>query len=179
MWTFKKYGHIDISPIKQLLDEDDWDNEYTKKRVDEYKEIHQHTKVIPLQWSYDNLSAHQDEAAPWTEYRYKYYDPIPAFFDDLLDMIDPDMGGYPIRIILAMLKGGGVIQTHTDAGPSLQMNARIHIPIITHQDCLFNVGNEWRHIPEGHVYRINNNDNHGVKNNSDIDRVHLIVDYHF
>jgi hypothetical protein len=165
-------GNIDTKPINDLLERyDDWDNQYTRDRIKAY-EVHTDTMVIPLQWSFESLGDPQ-LIAPKTEFYDKYY--IPEFFDQLYDIIGP---GEPVRILLALLKPGGQIPSHSDA-PGITANARIHIPIITTEDVRFTVGIKERHIPQGELCRINNDKPHQVINGSDKNRVHLIVDYKF
>ena len=55
---------------------------------------------------------------------------------------------------------------------------RTHIPITTNKSIKFMVGNEVKNLKEGEVWEINNADTHAVNNESDKDRVHLIVDYY-
>ena len=87
---------------------------------------------------------------------------------------------YPSSVIskcfFPKLKVGGVISTHTDSGATLELVHRIHIPIITNEDCMFTVGDEDINMKEGYAYEINNAKNHGVVNKGIADRVHLIFD---
>ena len=55
---------------------------------------------------------------------------------------------------------------------------RVHLPIVTDDEVLFYVGGEERHLKEGEIFEINNhNDLHWVRNNSKIDRIHLLIDW--
>ena len=53
---------------------------------------------------------------------------------------------------------------------------RHHVPIITSEQTLFGVGTEKINMLEGECWEINNTRFHSVENDSDIDRVHLLID---
>jgi quercetin dioxygenase-like cupin family protein len=55
---------------------------------------------------------------------------------------------------------------------------RMHIPIITHPDVTFQVGRDVKHLKPGEIWEINNNKKlHGVNNKSNIDRIHMLIDW--
>jgi len=81
------------------------------------------------------------------------------------------------RAILVKLPAGNSINRHKDSGEFLNKNKRIHLPVITNQECSFVVDNEVLFMPEGELWEINNTGKyHSVHNNGKIDRVHLIAD---
>lgn len=53
---------------------------------------------------------------------------------------------------------------------------RLHIPIVTHENVLFFVENEPKHLPEGTLWYVNVRRFHKVLNKSNIIRVHLVID---
>jgi hypothetical protein len=79
------------------------------------------------------------------------------------------------------LAGGHEIKPHIDYDPSFI--TRYHIPVLTNPQvhCFIEKqGQEYqRHLPaDGRVYFFNAGFKHWVKNNSDLARLHLIVDVH-
>jgi aspartyl/asparaginyl beta-hydroxylase (cupin superfamily) len=54
---------------------------------------------------------------------------------------------------------------------------RTHIPIITNSEVTFIVGGETKYLKEGEIWEIDNSKEHSVNNNSNVDRIHLIMDY--
>jgi aspartyl/asparaginyl beta-hydroxylase (cupin superfamily) len=77
-----------------------------------------------------------------------------------------------------MLKSNSKIDKHIDAGKSLSICHRVHIPIITNKNVLFEIDNEIKNLKEGEMWEINNSEKiHSVVNNSNTDRIHLIVDW--
>lgn len=69
----------------------------------------------------------------------------------------------------------GKVGIHRDAGNFLEKCHRIHIPLLTHEDALYVINDERVHWKHGHVYEFDNTLPHGVENNSNIYRIHLII----
>ena len=64
-----------------------------------------------------------------------------------------------------------------DNGESLVNCKRTHIPIITNDLVTFTIGGETKQLKEGEIWEINNINEHSVDNNSNENRIHLILDY--
>lgn len=104
--------------------------------------------------------------------------PTEACVGPIKDAIDKiaELGFYPRRARISMLKAGTKTILHSDA-PKDRYSARIHIPIITTPECLHYGDGECFHMPaDGSVYMIWVNIPHQVFNNSSIDRYHIIMD---
>ena len=81
--------------------------------------------------------------------------------------------------IIANLPARQIIPRHTDSADIFGDSHRIHFPIKTNPDVLFFCGGEEINMKEGSFYEISNTDcMHGVRNNSDEDRYHYIIDLH-
>ena len=80
--------------------------------------------------------------------------------------------------IIANLKPGGSIPPHIDSGPYFDKSNRIHIPIKTNSQVLFQIGDlPSFHMEEGKAYEIDNcGSQHQVVNYSNEDRYHIIFD---
>lgn len=79
-------------------------------------------------------------------------------------------------VLLIKLKAKQNIAIHFDSGDYLMLSRRNHIPIITSDNVFFGVGDEKISMQAGECWEINNSRPHFVENNSDIDRVHLLID---
>lgn len=79
------------------------------------------------------------------------------------------------NLMLAKLKGLAKIEAHTDIG-MLSIAHRCHLPIITDKDCKFTINSTPYSFKENIVFEFNNTLVHSVENNSNTDRIHLIVD---
>lgn len=94
---------------------------------------------------------------------------------DALRQLD-EMGFYPRRARVSLLRPGGATLLHSDA-PRDRYMARIHIPIITNPACIHNSDGFPFHMPaDGSVYMLWVNVPHIVRNDSTIDRYHIIMD---
>lgn len=80
------------------------------------------------------------------------------------------------RIIFTKLEAGRGIPKHRDSGKFLEHHRRIHIPIVTHPDVEFLAGDDWHHLSAGTMYELNNQRAHAVRNPTNVDRIHMIVD---
>ena len=85
--------------------------------------------------------------------------------------------GYIIRLLFARLLPGDVIIPHIDGTFSLLHCHRIHVPIITNDKVAFTVGGERKNMKVGELWEINNATVHGVENNGEVPRIHLIIDW--
>jgi hypothetical protein len=81
------------------------------------------------------------------------------------------------RAMLIKLPAKKSIASHIDSGHHLETCDRIHLPIITDNNVKFIINETVYPMPAGVVARINNNIWHSVENNSNNDRVHLVMDF--
>ena len=134
-------------------------------------EVHKQTQSLLLIHDSDFRHYNPTYHDLYTEFR-KELKPI---FDFITERFGPD--GYIVRALFARLAGHGRIDTHTDGLYSLLKCHRIHLPIISNDQVIFTIGGEERVLGEGEMWEINNATLHSVDNNSDQDRIHLIVDW--
>jgi len=80
-------------------------------------------------------------------------------------------------IRLMSLAAGGVIKEHRDAGACLEDGiTRLHIPIQTSAQVLFLIDHEPVHFSAGDTWYLNASCLHGVRNDSQQARIHLMLD---
>jgi Aspartyl/Asparaginyl beta-hydroxylase len=84
--------------------------------------------------------------------------------------------GKVVRSELVVLKANKKVSPHVDGGQMLNISRRCHIPIVTNDNVFFTVFKNRVNMKPGICYEINNGMPHSVENNSDLDRVHLILD---
>lgn len=85
-------------------------------------------------------------------------------------------GEFP-RVMLARMPSGGVVRPHRDANPAARWPHKIHVPVQTNERVIFEVDGVKYHMAEGEAVELNNIGVHGVENNGDDDRIHLIFEY--
>lgn len=101
-----------------------------------------------------------------------------TYIDEVVLAVFKHLGNVSTRqAMLAKLNAGTVIPRHMDKGPLTAKTHRIHVPVITNEGCIFNVGNESTNLKAGEIWVIDNvNRYHSVENTGHTDRVHLIID---
>ena len=156
-----------MNKLNTLTDED-W-NAYTF-RQDEY-EVHSQTKTIPI--------LYDESYSAFIGKRSKFYDMFESDVDELNKLYHTILGeGDIIRIEIVNIPPHSEVPLHIDYGSSLDLHNRTHIPLKTTEGCVFTVGGDSKHLKVGEVWEINNGEQtHGVINNSDVERIHMIVDY--
>ena len=171
MKNFNYIGKIKIKSFRDKI------NNFNNKLWDDFDfrqktfEVHKETKTIPLIFDTDfrlNNPTYLNE-----------YKTFKDEFEIIENKLKETYGkGFIIRAILVLLKSNSKINRHIDTGKSLSICHRIHIPIITNKNILFEIDNEIKNLKEGEMWEINNSEKmHSVVNNSNTDRIHLIVDW--
>lgn len=110
---------------------------------------------------------------------------------DLLKLYSPEIGEisrifndryperYPSRISLNIMRAHSVIPEHIDFMYHYESSIRIHVPVKTNESVIFEFPTVKKslHMKVGEVIEFNNNIPHSGRNDSDEDRIHLIIDY--
>jgi Aspartyl/Asparaginyl beta-hydroxylase/Sulfotransferase family len=170
-FNFKFVANINVEKLVNAvnnLEPELWDEYcYRQNTFD----VHSDTRTIPLIFSED----FESENVVYQKHFHRFADEVHNIAKICLEKLE---FGYITRAILVKLKANSSIPAHIDAGESLHICHRLHIPLITDSLCKFTVGSETIHMETGDIWEINNtNKLHSVENLSGIDRVHLIVDY--
>jgi hypothetical protein len=156
-----------MNKLNTLTDED-WNN-YTF-RQDTYK-VHNQTKTIPILY---------DET--YSVFRGKktiFYDMFESDVDELRKLYNSILGvGNILRIEIVSMPAYSEVLLHKDSGGSLETHNRTHIPLQTSKGCIFTVGKDSKHLKVGEIWEINNGgERHGVINDSNVERIHMIIDF--
>ena len=164
-------GEFDISRIVNELGKlapEVWD--LNQSRQNKFG-VHIHTKSIfindvPISW---------DGAGYYVE-QYFVNDALNSLTNDIVTKLENHFSGKVGKTLYINLPAKQKIATHTDNGYYLTGVHRCHIPIITNDQVDFILGKQTVHMKPGVCYEINNAGLHGVVNNSDTDRIHLLID---
>jgi hypothetical protein len=100
-----------------------------------------------------------------------------GYLNDVMDLIETNVG-HVTRSRFAVLMPGEQIKPHIDINTDKAI--RIHIPLITNEDCVVGVKGKKtvyeEHLPaDGSVWFLNQGYTHWVKNNGSTPRVHFIA----
>jgi len=163
-----KYNCTNILNLIESIDASTWDkNEYRPSQ-----DVNQDVKSIVFVWSYI------------TDEDYKNVITVIKEEDDLSKEVwkiaklikDKFAAKSKItKLFLAKLKPNGFISTHTDDGNLAKIH-RCHLVVKSNDLCIFTIKNNNYIFPVGLVFEVNNTELHSVMNNSNEDRIHLIVD---
>ena len=169
-WSYKHIGNYETSNILEFvnkLSDADW-SLWTFKQVS-YAKVHHNTNTIPVLVDQEYELRRGQETI--------YYKLLESEIKGIEEVIKTTLGdGTILRIEIAKLKSNTVIPEHVDTGVSLIGNSRIHLPIVTSNECVFKVNGVEKVIPVGELWEINNESLHGVTNLGG-DRIHMIIDF--
>ena len=175
--NFKYIGKYDVSNISDKVNkfsEELW-NDYSF-RQDKHG-VHKHTKTVPIIWKEplnNNSIEYNDINKYWSE-----YESIKEDINNLEILLNNNLSkGYIESILLINLPANKDIKKHRDNGSYFRKHNRLHMPIITNPNVIFEIGNEIKNLKVGEIWEINNNEKaHGVYNRSDKDRIHMLIDW--
>ncbi len=148
---------------------------------------HGYTNSYPFIWSQDPVRC---DVSPsilnfWSQApvnniihisKYNQRTKIWRLVKEVIDCISKRYNGKIVKCMLVKLPSHTKISTHIDDQFSLVNSHRFHLPIKTNSDIIFYIDSLPYEFKRGQWYEINNQLPHGVENNSDDDRVHLIFD---
>jgi quercetin dioxygenase-like cupin family protein len=131
-------------------------------------------KEQPMTEEYPNIYFDLDECKNSSVYHMlDYVKPTKALvgiFKDINDFLK-QQNCNPCRMRLSCLSPGQTIPKHSDGG-----GYKLHIPIITNPNIIFNINGIDYNLEEGIAYIVDVGVHHYYTNNSDINRWHLICD---
>lgn len=80
------------------------------------------------------------------------------------------------RVMINKIAPGGVIYPHVDTKSHTDYYSRFHVVLESRPGVVFRAGDEQVYMAPGEVWWFDNAQEHEVINNSDSDRIHMIVD---
>lgn len=174
--TFKFYGNYDVSKILEIIETNnlDW-NLYTNRQ-----------KSCTDMMNTQSIRIVFDEGFGFWEANFEpVYSENYHLFEEELNNISEIIKkhtngqGYLLKAILTKLLKKKSIPTHVDSiNETFKVSRRIHIPLVTNDNCIFTVGDESINMKVGEIWEMNNDKlPHSVVNDGDEDRVHLIIDW--
>jgi hypothetical protein len=170
---------VDISELKKFtmsISEDKWDHWKNRPAilVDGKPGINAYTRTIPFIWSIPQAFSDNDYTIH-TQLMNRNCE-ISILIKPYYNFLENFFGGECIRVFLAQLRPFKNIGRHVDCNDTLTKVHRCHLPILTNNNVIFGIGNADFNLKEGILYEVNNIDPHYVNNNSNENRVHLIMD---
>ena len=178
-WALRVVGEINVDALAERV------SRITPEEWDEWKQrqrgVHIQARAVPFQWCHNLFGYEPDGDDKFNNIKvYPHYEEYKEELDRIYAYLDEIEGpAKMVTSILVNLKSGRKIPEHIDK-PDFQIfqrTKRYHIPLITHPDVKFSHSGESWHLEKGKIYELNNIVGvHGVKNNSPIDRIHILTD---
>lgn len=101
---------------------------------------------------------------------------LPEARDLVLDLMRMAGGTRLGRVIISKLPPGKIISPHVDGGAPAEYFTRFQVCLQSRPGCIFQIEDEAVQFAPGEIWRINNRALHSVVNNSDDDRIAMVVD---
>ena len=173
--NFKYIGKVDVNWLKTAIESQPleiWDE-------DTYRQTmfiaHSKTKTLEIIWDKESLTYGSKQNKKHQNY---YLFEIEPFLNNLRTLYELEYGsGEFIRVLIVKLFNNSNILPHSDQGISLTNCKRTHIALITNDEITFTVNDEVKNLKEGEIWEIDNTKVHSVNNPTDLDRIHLIIDW--
>ena len=167
-WSVGDVNITNLAKIISSIDEDKW-KEWSLRQTK--FDVHKNTNSIPFiwnQWDVESRLFNLD----YMNQNSQLWEVLKPFLSRLVNKYD----GVIVNCLFARLKAGTDIKPHKDISLNLLLVHRIHLVIITSPSVQFFIDNTPYEFPAGRIFELSNDRFHSVRNNSDRDRVHLIVD---
>lgn len=170
-FSFKFYKNFNVELLSDYIKSYDkeWQLDTSRQKI---FDVHKHTETYfihehSLLWKVGDK--HQGKIISNDTALVSLVWPI---VEDLEKFYDGKAG----QVILVKLGSFSSIDKHKDYGEYLIASRRNHIPITTNLNNTFTVDKDTISMKQGECWEINNSKTHSVQNNSNEDRIHLIVD---
>lgn len=180
MRNFCYIGNMDVSKVLSGLEAhpDLW-NENPDRLIGfntvaeaEFDDIWVHMPISASKMSRDEVMANLAVLAHATKWHRAFYElELKTILYSLLSYVDGEAFG---RIFISRLKPGKSIFPHADI--DLEAFARFHVCLQNAPGAIFKCGDDVAEPKAGDVFWFDNNLVHSVENNSDIDRLTMVVD---
>ena len=170
-FTFRLVNNFNVDRLKSIVE--NFDHEWLIDTDRQNDTVH-HTKTFSyFIWDGDISWVPNTEYVPrYMASSYTIYREV----DKIISVLEKSLNGKVGRAMFIKLPAGQVITPHPDQGDYLMTVRRCHIPLITNDDIKFTVGDHTMSLKQGECWEINNSKIHEVKNLSNSDRVHLLID---
>jgi aspartyl/asparaginyl beta-hydroxylase (cupin superfamily) len=160
-----------IDDFLSIIDENDWYVANYRDKAGNMSDTNSipimHTKLCA---SGLNSMKAIDDIKPEPLYE-KYKNPLNLILQELKKYYEFDK----YSAFLARLKPNGVIGSHIDSGKFLTLCHRIHVPLQTNSNVEYLIDNKKYYWEIGNAYEFDNTRMHGVINNSNEYRIHLVI----
>jgi len=176
--VIKTCNHERILDIIKTISDDEW-NKDTAVRNSKEKVEQTNLDTRALLLKYKSSAAIGPGFVDYEKNDVETLNELKPFLDEIISDAKNFYGYENLKltnVIFTELRRGGIIPEHTDQGKMLTTHHRIHIPLVSDPAVKFTLDHKDYYLEPGHGYEINNQLTHEVRNESNIDRIHMIID---
>jgi hypothetical protein len=171
-FNFNLIGSYDVSNIVDVVDLFSIEWTLNTSRQSMIDETHKHTNTYFLRALDNKWEPNQELNSFPVTTNTKLLKEVDKIITDLEKY---HQGRCGVAMIVKLFSDNNVLP-HSDDSAYLSAVRRHHIPLKTNKEVVFFIDDETRHLAVGECWEINNNKVHSVTNNSQEDRVHIIID---
>ena len=166
-----KIDDVIIQDILSIIDEDDWNINNYRKTASNMLD----TDSIPILHTPLCASGINSLEAIRSIRKEVLYDKYFPKVEPVLDILREYYTFKQYAIFISRLHPHKRIGMHQDSGKFLELCHRIHLPLQTNDKIFYVIENNKYNWERANLYEFDNLLNHGVENNSDEHRIHLII----
>ena len=176
--VIKTCDYKGILEILKTVPEEEW-NKDTVVRNSKEKVDNTNLDTRALMLKYKSTAATGPGFVDYEKNDVETLNKLKPFLDEIISNAKNFYGYKNLKIssvVFTELRRGGIIPEHVDEGKMLTTHHRIHIPLVSDPAVKFTLDHKDYYLEPGHGYEINNQLLHEVKNESNIARIHMIID---
>lgn len=171
-FRFNLIGSYDVSELSSMVEKFDTEWRLDTSRQNQPNSVHVNTNTYYIRSFKPGWEPHEKLNV------FPLANNIKILF--IADKIIKDLeaihnGNVSLAMIVKLLPDSDIIP-HSDESSYLGVVRRHHIPLKTNEEVLFHIDGESVHMKVGECWEINNSKVHHVTNNSNEDRIHMIID---
>jgi hypothetical protein len=171
-WKILEICPVEIGHLKQTVEK--FYNEWLldTSRQETYV-VHENTFMYELLWF--NYAWRPGQEITVVE-KNTLRDGARGELEQIYKKLEEHVGGTVVHSEIVSMNPKSRIRVHKDRGDMLYVARRFHVPLKTNDQTFFLVEDEKFTLSAGKLYELNNVKYHGVRNDSEESRIHLIID---
>ena len=177
--VIKTCDYKSILDILKTVPNDEWDKDTEARNSKAKAGGNTNLDVRALMLKYKSTAATGPGFVDYEKNDVETLNKLKPFLDEIISDAKNFYGYENLKlasILFTELRRGGIIPEHSDTGKMLTTHHRIHIPLVSDPAVKFTLDHKDYYLEPGHGYEINNQLTHEVRNESNIDRIHMIID---
>ena len=160
-----------LDSILDIIEEDDWHVSDYRKGVGNMSD----TNTIPIFHTPLCASGLYTNEPIRSIRKEKLYDKFFPKLEPIFDILKQIYTYRQFSVFIARLRPGGKIGFHRDSGNFLELCHRVHVPLQSNPNVEYIIDDKSYYWEPGNIYEFDNTKIHGVFNNSNEYRIHIVT----